>query len=106
MLGTSRRLGVTGSCGIDESPFRQAAAGFAGAGKAMEVLRALPFALTTLALKPFLRFDLQVIACLINGKVPANLHFAELNPHIELVGLAIPTQAPCLEDVGGFRSDS
>ncbi|CAE7840896.1 ppsA [Symbiodinium sp. CCMP2592] len=45
----------------------EAAAGFAGAAK--------------------------VIACLNNGKVPANLHFAELNPHIELVGLAIPTQA-------------
>lgn len=50
----------------------EAAAGFAGAGK--------------------------VIACLINGKVPANLHFAELNPHIELVGLAIPTQATQLAE--------
>ena len=45
-----------------------------------------------------LRLDLQVIACLKNGEVPANLHFAELNPHIDLVGLALPTEALCLEE--------
>ncbi|CAE7305505.1 eryA [Symbiodinium necroappetens] len=50
----------------------EAAAGFAGAAK--------------------------VIACLKNGEVPANLHFAELNPHIDLVGLALPTEVTPLAD--------
>ncbi|CAE7414971.1 ppsA [Symbiodinium natans] len=62
----------------------EAAAGFAGAAK--------------------------VISCLQHGRVTSNLHFAELNPHVDLDGLAVPgvvsqlLQTPEDELISGLSS--
>ena len=39
----------------------------------------------------------KVISCLQHGRVTSNLHFAELNPHVDLDGLAVPGVASCLK---------